>query len=30
MDGKAQAGFRNESRVGEVRVHARRLMKANR
>jgi hypothetical protein len=30
MDGKAQAGFHNESRVSEVRVHARRLAKANR
>ncbi len=30
MDGKAQTGFHNESRVGEVRVHARRLAKANR
>jgi hypothetical protein len=30
MDGKAQIGFHNESRVGEVRVHARRLTKANR
>jgi hypothetical protein len=30
MDGKAQTGFCNESRVGKVRVHARQLMKANR
>jgi hypothetical protein len=30
MDGKAQTGFHNESRVGKVRVHARRLAKANR
>jgi hypothetical protein len=30
MDGKAQTGFYNESRVGEVRVHARQLTKANR
>jgi hypothetical protein len=30
MDGKAQIGFHNESRVGEVRVHARRLAKTNR
>jgi hypothetical protein len=30
MDGKAQTGFHNESRVGEARVHARRLEKANR
>jgi hypothetical protein len=30
MDGKAQIRFHNESRVGEVRVHARRLAKANR
>jgi hypothetical protein len=29
MDGKAQTGFHNESRVGEVRVHARQLAKAN-
>jgi hypothetical protein len=29
MDGKAQTGFHNESRVGEVRVHTRRLAKAN-
>jgi hypothetical protein len=29
MDGKAQTGFHNESRVGEVKVHARRLAKAN-
>jgi hypothetical protein len=28
--GKAQTGFHNESRVGEVRVHVRRLAKANR
>jgi hypothetical protein len=27
MDGKAQTGFHNESRVGKVRVHARRLAK---
>jgi hypothetical protein len=27
---KAQTGFHNESRVGEVRVHARQLVKANR
>jgi hypothetical protein len=26
----AQTGFHNESRIGEVRVHARRLAKANR
>jgi hypothetical protein len=30
MDGNAQIGFYNESRVGEVRVHARLLVKANR
>jgi hypothetical protein len=30
MDGKAQIGFQNESRVGEARVHAKRLAKANR
>jgi hypothetical protein len=30
LDGKAQTGFHNESRVGEVRVHVRRLAKANR
>jgi hypothetical protein len=30
MDEKAQTGFHNESRVDEVRVHARRLAKANR
>jgi hypothetical protein len=30
MDGKAQTWFHNESRVGEARVHARRLAKANR
>jgi hypothetical protein len=30
MDGKAQIGCHNESRVGEARVHARRLAKANR
>jgi hypothetical protein len=30
MDGKTQTGFHNESRVGEARVHARRLVKANR
>jgi hypothetical protein len=29
MDGKAQTGFHNESRVGGARVHARRLAKAN-
>jgi hypothetical protein len=29
MDGKAHIGFHNESRVGEARVHARRLAKAN-
>jgi hypothetical protein len=30
MDGKTQSGFHNESRVGEARIHARRLAKANR
>jgi hypothetical protein len=30
MEGKAQTGCYNESRVGEVRVHGRRLAKANR
>jgi hypothetical protein len=30
MDGKAQIGFHNESRVGEARVHAKQLAKANR
>jgi hypothetical protein len=30
MVGKAQTGFHNESRVGEVRVHARWLAKTNR
>jgi hypothetical protein len=30
MNEKAQTGFHNESRVGEARVHARRLEKANR
>jgi hypothetical protein len=30
MDGKAQTGFHNESRVGKARVHVRRLAKANR
>jgi hypothetical protein len=30
VDGKTQTGFHNESRVSEVRVHARRLAKANR
>jgi hypothetical protein len=30
IDGNAQTGFHNESRVDEVRVHARRLAKANR
>jgi hypothetical protein len=30
MDGKTQIGFHNESRVGEARVHVRRLVKANR
>jgi hypothetical protein len=29
VDGKAQTGFYNESRVGEARVHTRRLAKAN-
>jgi hypothetical protein len=29
IDGKAQTGFHNESRVGEARVHARWLTKAN-
>jgi hypothetical protein len=29
MDEKAQTGCHNESRVGEARVHARRLVKAN-
>jgi hypothetical protein len=29
MNGKAQTGFHNESRVGEARVHVRRLVKAN-
>jgi hypothetical protein len=29
MDEKAQTGFHNESRVGEVRVHARWLAKTN-
>jgi hypothetical protein len=29
MDGMTQTGFHNESRVGEARVHARRLAKAN-
>jgi hypothetical protein len=29
MDGKAQIGCHNESRVGEARVHARWLAKAN-
>jgi hypothetical protein len=29
MDGKAQTGFHNESRVGEARIHARRLAKVN-
>jgi hypothetical protein len=28
MDGSAQIGCHNESRVGEVRVHERRLVKA--
>jgi hypothetical protein len=28
MDGKAQTGFHNESRVDKERVHARRLAKA--
>jgi hypothetical protein len=30
MDGKAQTGFHNESRIGEARVHTRQLAKANR
>jgi hypothetical protein len=30
MDGKAQIGCHNESRVGKARVHTRRLAKANR
>jgi hypothetical protein len=30
MDGKSQTGCHNESRVGEARVHARRLAKSNR
>jgi hypothetical protein len=30
MEGTAQTVFYNESRVGEARVHARRLAKANR
>jgi hypothetical protein len=30
MDEKTQTGFHNESRVGEARVHARRLAKADR
>jgi hypothetical protein len=30
MDEKAQTGFHNESRVGEARVHAKQLAKANR
>jgi hypothetical protein len=30
MDEKAQTGLHNESRVHEVRVHTRRLVKANR
>jgi hypothetical protein len=30
MDEMAKTGFHNESRVGEARVHARRLAKANR
>jgi hypothetical protein len=29
MDGKDQTGFHNESRVGNARVHARWLAKAN-
>jgi hypothetical protein len=29
MDGRAQIGFHNESWVSEVRVHTRRLAKAN-
>jgi hypothetical protein len=30
LDGKVQTGCHNESRVGEVRVHTRRLVKVNR
>jgi hypothetical protein len=30
MDGKVQTGCHNKSRVGEARVHIRRLAKANR
>jgi hypothetical protein len=30
MEGKAQTGCHNESRVGEARVHARRQAKVNR
>jgi hypothetical protein len=30
MDGRAQIGFHNESRVDEARVHARRLAMINR
>jgi hypothetical protein len=30
IDGKAQTGCHNKSRVGEARVHVRRLVKANR
>jgi hypothetical protein len=30
MDGKAQTGFHNESRVDKARVHARQLAKTNR
>jgi hypothetical protein len=30
IDGKAKTGCHNESRVGEARVHARRLAQANR
>jgi hypothetical protein len=30
IDGKAQTRFHNESRVGKVRVHVRRLAKTNR
>jgi hypothetical protein len=30
MDGRAQIGCHNESRVSEARVHVRRLAKANR
>jgi hypothetical protein len=30
MDGKAQTGCHNDSRVGEARVHTRQLVKANR